>query len=98
MPPTTMSHATLRALLDRGHALRQAVPGDLGGPKDLRPDGFGAAGARERRTSVRRGRSALQRGDFIDEETARTVLAAIGDAATSAEARLRAESIHATAE
>jgi DNA-binding MarR family transcriptional regulator len=95
MPPTTMSHY-VRALLDRGHAICQAVPGDRRSYKI----GLTASGLRAHANAGRAFAEADRRFSeaiSIDEETARTVLDAIGDAATSAEARLRAESIDATA-
>ena len=87
MPPTTMSHY-VRALLDRGHAIRQAVPGDRRSYKI----GLTASGLRAHANAGRAFAEADRRFSeaiSIDEETARTVLAAIGDAATSAEARLQ---------
>jgi DNA-binding MarR family transcriptional regulator len=95
MPPTTMSHY-VHALLDRGHAARQVVPSDRRSYRLA----LTAAGLRAHATAGgafaeadRRFRDALA----TDEEAARTVLAAIGDAAARAEARLAAESIEATA-
>src|SRR3954451_4257051 len=95
MPPTTMSHY-VRALLDRQHASREVVAGDRRSYRLA----LTASGIRAHANAGRAFAEADRRFSeafSIDEETARTILAAIGDAATSAEARLRAESIDATA-
>jgi DNA-binding MarR family transcriptional regulator len=95
MPPTTMSHY-VGALLQRGHAEREVVPSDRRSYRlTLTPDGLAAhaAAGRAFRAADRRFADALR----IDEDEARATLAAIGDAAVTAEGRLAADSIEATA-
>jgi DNA-binding MarR family transcriptional regulator len=95
MPTTTMSHY-VRALLDRQHASREGVRGDRRSYRlALTASGIRAhaSAGRAFAEADRRFSDALS----VDAEAARTVLAAIGDAATRAEARLAAESIEATA-
>jgi len=95
MPPTTMSHY-VRALLERGHAKRQVVSSDRRSYRlALTADGLRvhAASGRAFHGADRRFMEALR----IDEDAARTALAAIGDAAVVAEARLADDSIEATA-
>src|SRR4051812_19754156 len=94
MPPTTMSHY-VRALLERGDAVREIVPGDRRSYRlALTPAGLRAheAAGRAFAEADRRFGDALR----IDEEAARTVLAAIGEAAVAAERTLAIESIEAT--
>jgi DNA-binding MarR family transcriptional regulator len=93
MPPTTMSHY-VRALLERGHAVREIVTADRRSYRlALSAAGLGAhaAAGRAFREADERFRDALE----IDEGAARETLAAIGDAAVSAEARLAADSMEA---
>ncbi len=91
MPATTMSHY-VRALLERGHAAREVVAADRRSYRlALTPEGLRAhaAAGRAFREADERFRDALG----IDEEGARRVLAAIGDAAVIAGSRLAADSM-----
>jgi DNA-binding MarR family transcriptional regulator len=95
MPPTTMSHF-VRALLERGHAVREIVAADRRSYRlALTTDGLRthAAAGRAFREADRRFMAALA----IDEADARAALAAIGAAAVTAEAQLARDSIEATA-
>ena len=95
MPATTMSHY-VRALLERGHAEREVVSSDRRSYRlALTAEGLRvhAAAGRAFREANRRFTDALR----IDEDRARETLAAIGDAAVAAEARLTDDSIAATA-
>src|SRR3954470_4176307 len=95
MPPTTMSHY-VRALLDRQHASREVVRGDRRSYRlALTPSGIRAhaKAGRAFAEADRRFSDALS----VDEEAARTILSAIGDAAARAEVRLATESVEATA-
>jgi DNA-binding MarR family transcriptional regulator len=95
MPPTTMSHY-VRALLERGHAVRETVPADRRSYRlALTSTGLRAhaAAGRAFAEADRRFRDALA----IDEDAARAVLQAIGEAAATAEQALAVDSIEATA-
>jgi DNA-binding MarR family transcriptional regulator len=95
MPTTTMSHY-VRALLDRQHASREVVRGDRRSYRIA----LTATGVRAHANAGRAFAEADRRFSdalSVDEEAARTILAAIGDAAARAEARLAAESIETTA-
>jgi DNA-binding MarR family transcriptional regulator len=95
MPPTTMSHY-VRALLERGHAARRVVSADRRSYElALTPAGrrAHAAAGRAFHEADRRFTEALA----IDADAARATLAAIGDAAALAEARLAGDSIEASA-
>jgi DNA-binding MarR family transcriptional regulator len=95
MPPTTMSHF-VRALLERGHAVREVVTADRRSYRlALTPDGLRthAAAGRAFREADRRFMDALT----IDEDDARATLAAIGSAAVEADSTLAGDSIEATA-
>jgi DNA-binding MarR family transcriptional regulator len=95
MPPTTMSHY-VRALLDRGHASRATVPADRRSYRlALTASGL-RAHARAGRAFAEADRR-FQEALGLDEEGARDVLRAIGEAAADAETRLANESIDATA-
>jgi DNA-binding MarR family transcriptional regulator len=94
MPPTTMSHY-VRAMLDRGHAVRTVVPADRRSYElALTDDGLAVhrAASRAFAHANRRFEQALR----IDETRARSVLRAIADAATSAESMLSVDSMAAT--
>lgn len=91
MPPTTMSHY-VRALLDRGHAIRQAVPADRRSYQlALTPAGRAAHAAASRAFNEAYDRFA--RALRIDETDARAVLRAIADAAAAAQSNLAADSM-----
>jgi DNA-binding MarR family transcriptional regulator len=95
MPPTTMSHF-VRALLDRGHAVREAVPGDRRSYRlALTDQGLQAhaAAGRAFREADQRFMAALA----IDEGEAQAALSAIGDAAMAAATALVRDSQEATA-
>ena len=95
MPPTTMSHF-VRALLERGHAVREIVAADRRSYRiALTTDGLRAhaAAGQAFREADRRFTAALA----IDEGGARATLAAVGAAAVTAEAELARDSIEATA-
>lgn len=95
MPPTTMSHF-VRALLERGHAAREVVSSDRRSYRlALTPAGLeshAAAGRAFRAADVR-----FSAALGIDQDGARAVLHAIGQAAADAEADLAADAIDATA-
>jgi DNA-binding MarR family transcriptional regulator len=95
MPPTTMSH-DVRALLDRGHAARQPVAADRRSYRLALTDAgleAHAAASRAFEEADRRFMAALD----LDETATRAALRAIGEAASAAEAALRADAFEATA-
>lgn len=95
MPPTTMSHF-VRALLTRGHAERETVAADRRSYRlALTDEGLRvhAAASRAFREADERFMAALS----IDEEHARMILTAIGEAARMAQTRLTADSLEAIA-
>ncbi len=95
MPPTTMSHY-VRAMLDRGHAIRQVVVSDRRSYRLALTDaGLAAHAASSRRfeEADRRFMTALA----LDEAAVRAALDAIGRAATAADASLAADSLEASA-
>ncbi len=94
MPPTTMSHY-VRALLQRGHAVRETVAADRRSYRlGLTSEGIAvhAAASRAFAQADSRFGAALE----IDADDARAMLRAIGDAAAIAESRLVADSMRAT--
>ena len=95
MPPTTMSHY-VRAMLDRGHAVRQVVAADRRSYRlALSEAGLEAHAASSRRfeEADRRFMAALG----LDEGDVRAALGAIGTAASAAEVRLMDDTAEASA-
>ncbi len=94
MPPTTMSHY-VRAMLDRGHAIRTVVPSDRRSYElALTHDGLAVHRAASR--AFEHANRGFEQALRIDETRARSVLRAIADAAASAESMLNADSMAAT--
>jgi DNA-binding MarR family transcriptional regulator len=95
MPPTSMSHY-VRALIERGHAVRQPVPADRRSYQlALTDEGLGAHASASRAFAEadRRFMAALT----LDSDAARTALRMIGEAASTAEASLIDDAMEATA-
>jgi DNA-binding MarR family transcriptional regulator len=95
MPPTSMSHF-VRRMLERGHAERASAPDDRRSYRIVLTEaGLAAQAAASRLFAQADDR--FVRALALDEEEARATLRAIGRAAATAEARLVAESVEATA-
>ena len=95
MPPTSMSHF-VRAMLERGHAERAPSPDDRRSYRIvLTPAGLAAHGAAS--AAFAEADQRFIRALAADEEDARATLRAIGKAASTARARLSAESVDVTA-
>jgi DNA-binding MarR family transcriptional regulator len=95
MPPTTMSHF-VRAMLERGHAIREIDPRDRRSYRlALTPAGLAAHAAAGQ--AFHEADDRFMASLAIDEDTARASLAAIGDAAVVATDLLAAASMEATA-
>ena len=95
MPPTSMSHF-VRAMLERGHAERAPSPDDRRSYRIvLTPAGLAAHGAAS--VAFAEADERFIRALAADEEDARATLRAIGKAASTAGARLSAESVDVTA-
>jgi DNA-binding MarR family transcriptional regulator len=95
MPPTSMSHF-VRAMLERGHAERAPSPDDRRSYRIvLTPAGLAAHGAAS--AAFAEADQRFIRALAADEEDARATLRAIGKAASTAGARLSAESVDVTA-
>jgi DNA-binding MarR family transcriptional regulator len=95
MPPTSMSHF-VRAMLERGHAERALSPVDRRSYRIvLTPAGLAAHGAAS--AAFAEADQRFIRALAADEEDARATLRAIGKAASTAEARLSADSVDVTA-
>jgi DNA-binding MarR family transcriptional regulator len=95
MPPTTMSHF-VRALIERGHAIREVDPRDRRSYRlELTPAGLAAHAAAGR--AFREADDRFMHALSIDESAARASLAAIGEAALIAAERLADASMEASA-
>jgi DNA-binding MarR family transcriptional regulator len=95
MPATSMSHF-VRAMLERGHAERAPSPADRRSYRIvLTPAGLAAHGAAS--AAFAEADQRFIRALAADEEDARATLRAIGKAASTAEARLTADSVDVTA-
>jgi DNA-binding MarR family transcriptional regulator len=95
MPPTTMSHY-VRALLERGHAVRQPVAADRRSYQLALTDAgleAHAAASRAFEEADRRFMAALD----PDPEVVRATLRSIAEAASAAEAALMADTMERTA-
>jgi DNA-binding MarR family transcriptional regulator len=95
MPPTSMSHF-VRGMLERGHAKRAPAPDDRRSYRIvLTPAGLAAHGAAS--AAFEEADQRFIRALALDEDEARSVLRAIGRAATLAGTRLAADSVSETA-
>ena len=95
MPPTSMSHF-VRGMLERGHAERSPAADDRRSYRIvLTPAGLRAQAAAS--AAFDEADQRFIRALAVDEEDARTILRAIGRAATVARERLSADSVDVSA-